>query len=497
MDSLNCKSGSETQESERCITQLTRIQDDEATPPPLPSLSPSSGCSSSNSIQANSSSSSSSGPNDQPHHQEQQQRAPLEDSSFKRLQTPAPPALQTSRAGGCAADAVIYSSAGTSGRMDGGMQGLMPVPEEGGHADDSSSYYACIGSLFNQPPIHHPHPSTEIPVNPSCSPRILAADAADSREMIAIHAQSNQGVGNYHIKEWDGRTNCSPPPSPALPPKSPTVCLINSQSFETPVDGQENPAFKRDDADSSESNNNKNDLIEELESIQITDQSTVKRKHRLSPSCCRTTAIADGNPISYTISSLFFPVPLVDAAGKTVSFDDTMQEKESSGGRRLRSRRRRRSRRKHHHSSRRDHRHHRNHRSSHRCKAKSNNSDEEEEEEGEESDCSCSSCCTSSSCSDSSCSTCSSSSSSDDDEAADSFDLQWQPSHGGADARSRAGASSQVSDGKRVTMGRGGPSGGHETQFLTSSAIGTGSLTRPPPLRPDIKRQPNTACLIQ
>lgn len=176
-----------------------------------------------------------------------------------------------------------------------------------------------------------------------------------------------------------------------------------------------------------------------------------------------------------------------------------MREKESSGGRRLRSRRRR-GKRKHHHSSRRDHRHHRNHRSNYRSKS---NSDDEEDEE---SDCSCSSCCSSSSCSDSSCSTCSSSSSSDD-EAGDSFDLQWT-------AQSK-NAISACSNQNQHRIGNGVPDDGNaeaarnpatrparagqSQQFSTTagSSIATGSLTRPPPLRPDIKRQPNTACLIQ
>lgn len=299
------------------MSQITRIQD-ESTPPPLPSLSPSSGCSSSNSIQANSSSSSSSAPGD--HRLQQQQQSPsLDDSSSK--ETP-PPALQThSVRAGEAADPmargadIVYSSVGTSGRMDGLSDSrrviLIPVPEEGLHLDDSasSSYYACIGSLFNQPAIHHPHhPSVQIPVNPSCSPAAAAASTpsphmnADRREMITIHAQSNQGVGmgSYHIKQQDdghkkdSGSQSPPPSSSSSPPKSPTVCLINSQSLATD-EGQVNPAFKSDDADSSESNNNKNDLIEELESIQIVDQSTGKSKHPV----CET----DGNPIPYTISS--------------------------------------------------------------------------------------------------------------------------------------------------------------------------------------------------
>lgn len=177
-----------------------------------------------------------------------------------------------------------------------------------------------------------------------------------------------------------------------------------------------------------------------------------------------------------------------------------MREKESSGGRRLRSRRRRRGKRKHHHSGRRDHRHHRNHRSNYRSKS---NSDDEEDEE---SDCSCSSCCSSSSCTDSSCSTCSSSSSSDDD-AGDSFDLQWKLqsknaiSAGSNQNQHRIGNAATdeaIADAARSAGARQVRTGPPHP-FLTSagSSISTGSLTRPPPLRPDIKRQPNTACLIQ
>lgn len=196
---------------------------------------------------------------------------------------------------------------------------------------------------------------------------------------------------------------------------------------------------------------------------------------------------------------IFFPIiPFAHhfAATKTVSFDETMKEKESSGGRRLR--RRRRGKRKHHHSGRRDHRHHRNHRSPH-YRSKSNSDDEDDEEE---SDCSSCSSCTSSSCSDSSCSSCFSSSSSDEDAG----DLQWpaHPKHitAGTNQSSQHQRAPMPSDGSgdatRSSRQTRTP-GSQLQQFLTSSAssTGTGSLTRPPPLRPDIKRQPNTACLIQ
>ena len=308
IESLDCKDGSEMRES-GSISQLTRIQD-EATPPPLPSLSPSSGCSSSNSIQANSFNSSTK--NDDHHHQ-QQHRPILEASSLK--QTP-PPVFQTSSSSSFGKaegeystvsparglDHPLLSSSSTAlgaGMHDAGSKRtivLHPVQEEVLHPDDSasSSYYACIGSLFNQPVIH-PHQSVPIPVNPSSSPSAASFpvllhsedQVADSRKMMTIHAQTNQGVASHQIKDRNGHQNSaddyatqSPPsPVPSLPPKSPTICLINASSFVTPAEGQENPAFKADEADSSESNNNKNDLIEDLESIQIADQSTNKSEY--------------------------------------------------------------------------------------------------------------------------------------------------------------------------------------------------------------------------
>lgn len=313
IESLECKKGSEMRES-GSISQLTRIED-EATPPPLPSLSPSSGCSSSNSIQANSFSSLAK--NDD-HHHHQQHRPELESSSLK--QTP-PPVFQTSSSS--AKTEAEYSSVG-SGRgssqalhmsssavtaANGSVMGagvddfsykraimLHPVEEEGLYPEDSasSSYYACIGSLFNQAVIH-PHQSVPMPVNPSSSSAALPAfghsedQVADSRKMMTIHAQQNQGVESHQIKDRNSHPNFtdsdyakhSPPsPAPSLPPKSPTICLINSESFVTRTEGQENPAFKSDEANSSESSTNKNDLIEELESIQIADPNTSKSE------CC-------------------------------------------------------------------------------------------------------------------------------------------------------------------------------------------------------------------
>lgn len=313
MESLDCKSGSEIRDS-GSISQLTRIQD-EATPPPLPSLSPSSGCSSSNSIQANSLNSSSK--NDYHHHQEQLHHRPvLESCSLK--QTP-PPVFQTSSPLSAKAEReysttrpahgpeqqALYSSSSAKKTEDGDQDEVSKREiillhavhqEEGVVPEDSasSSYYACIGSLFNQAVVL-PHQSVQIPVNPhsaSSFPAIVHSEdqVADSRKMIAIHAQhQDQGVVSHQIRDRDGHQNLteehplatqSPPsPVPSLPPKSPTICLLNGTSYETPAEGQVNPAFKTDEADSSESNNNKNDLIEELESIRIVDQSSSKSEY--------------------------------------------------------------------------------------------------------------------------------------------------------------------------------------------------------------------------
>jgi hypothetical protein len=560
MESLDCKSGSEMRDSVS-ISQLTRIQD-EVTPPPLPSLSPSSGCSSSNSIQANSLNDSNC-KNDDHHHQQQEQlhhhRPVLESGSLKQ-QTP-PPVFQTSSpslsaraereysatsrpAPAQGPDQALYSSLSAKKTEDGDQDEvskreiilLHPVhqQEDGVIPEDSasSSYYACIGSLFNQAVVL-PHQSVQIPVNPHSASSFTAIvhsedQLADSRKMIAIHAQQNQGVVSHQIRDRDGHqilaeeippaTQSPPSPVPSLPPKSPTICLLNGTSYETPAEGQVNPAFKTDEADSSESNNNKNDLIEELESIRIVDQSSskseyqeIEHRYKIHFPCQNSGQIGAFADHFFRLLFPFYPFDSVvdhddhhNSAPKTVSFDETMKEKESSSSSARRLRRRRRGKRKHHHNHhsrrRRDHRHHRNHRSS--SKSKSNSEDEEEDEE--ESDCcSCSSCCSeSSSCSDSSCSTCSSSSSSDEDDdgAGDSFDLQWTSnrmpvsSEGIGSEASVAGASGH----KSRKQGRVSSVSHHQQQFLTSSNTATGSLTRPPlPLRPDIKRQPNTACLIQ
>ena len=103
--------------------------------------------------------------------------------------------------------------------------------------------------------------------------------------MLLPHAFASQGVeGEERIKAAgdDGHRiaseTASSSPAPSLPPRSPTICLITSTPASLAAEGHENPGFKRDDADSSESNNNKNDLIEELESIQIAEQSASKSK---------------------------------------------------------------------------------------------------------------------------------------------------------------------------------------------------------------------------
>ena len=189
--------------------------------------------------------------------------------------------------------------------------------------DSSSSFYACIDALFSQAGGQPPHQSLQLSVNPSSSTSVLgsssdspaqvrtdkhAADKqAGSGEMMAIHAHHpNQGVEGHHINDHirrqsttatsaaaattaaDAAASVSPPspsPVPPLPPKSPTMCLADTTPLETSaVAGRVNPAFVRDQADSAESNNNKkNDLIEDLESIQIADQSASKSKSDQPP----------------------------------------------------------------------------------------------------------------------------------------------------------------------------------------------------------------------
>ena len=183
--------------------------------------------------------------------------------------------------------------------------------------------------------------------------------------------------------------------------------------------------------------------------------------------------IPDVQSISFFLSpSLLHVCP--QKAPKTVSFDETMKEKDSpgGGGRRLRVRRRR-GKRHHHHSRRRRQQRRSTRRSGYDCQG---NSDDED-------GCSCSSCCSSCSSSGSGSSSCSSSSSSDDEE---SFGLVWPTT-------TPTAASSLEGEGSAGPHAR--LQSGVGSQTLAHSATAAGSLTRPS--RPDIKRQPNTACLIQ